>query len=158
MSVLQFSDVRAYKLFDNDEEFNLGSFKTPDSIELRHTRLGIYIEGMTFRTGTEQITQKIYTDENVSRLIYTSSPSSLSDISWDATKQGFLGYLRIDWDRVNLNKNFDYYFTAEISGYVRTASFYVSLNWDFPDSVYDNGGANWENHPVAMQIFGFKEL
>ena len=66
--------------------------------------------------------------------------------------------MRVDWDYYPMNLNTKYYFTAQIANYARNAStFYVSLNWDFPDSVYDNGGAQWEDHPIAMQIFGLTE-
>lgn len=158
MSVLEFSDLRAYKLFDNDEEIRMGSFKVQKAIQLKHTRLGIYIQGMANLAGTEQITQKIYTDIGATKLQYTSNVADLANIVWDGTKQGFLGYIRIDWDNFNLNVNYDYYFASQISGYTRNGdTFFVSLNWDYPDSIYDNGGSNWPQHPIAQQVFGLGE-
>lgn len=157
MSVLQFSDRRAYKTLSTGEEARIGSFQVQNSIYLRHTRLGIYINDFALLSGSEQITQKIYTDFGYTNLIATSSPSSLSNIDWDGSKPGFLGFFRIDWDYIPMNEKLVYYFAAEISGYTRTSDFYVALNWDFPDSIYDSGGSRWDDFPIAMQIFGLAE-
>lgn len=156
MSILQFSDEKYAKTFDDDEEIRLGSFSTNNSGWLGNIRTNIYINEVFNLVGNETLQMKVYSDPNLNTVWATSKEFKLSEIaidSSDLSKTGFLGYVRFDFNQEHINSQYTYYPTVQISNYSRVGDFFVSMLYDFPDPVYDNGEANFFDHPIAMQIF-----
>lgn len=159
MSIYNFSEDKYVKTFDADEEIRLGGFSLASGSggPLGNIRVFMYIQDFTALGGSETMVMKIYTSTNYQNAIITSDTLSLSDISFDTSNPsnvGFLGYLRFDFNDEQVNHNFNYYPTVTIANYTPNGdSFYVGLAYDYPDPVYDNGGASFFDQSIAMQIF-----
>ena len=157
MSVLNFSEFKYVKTFDDDEEIRMGSFSTQETGLLGSLRVNIYINDFTALAGTEQMVCKLFTNNVTDRLIYTSNTISLSDIVFDTSdplKTNYLGFIRFDFTNAHIDDDMTYYPTITISNYTRSGgAFYVGLAYDYPDPVYDNAQPNFFDHPIAMQVF-----
>lgn len=159
MSFEQFADLQYVKTFDDGEQVRMGEFQVQNNAELGNIRVLLYINEALNLAGTEQLQMKIYSDPSFQSLIYTSSLANLADITNLPTlaAKGWLGWLRMDFNRENLNKNIKYYPTITISNYTRAGSFYCGVAHDFPFPVYENGETEFFKHPIAMQIFDFRQ-
>lgn len=157
MSILNFSEFKYIKSFDDDEEVRLGNFMTQEPGLLGKIRANIYIQDFTALSGSESMTMKIYSGIDYANILYTSDVALLSDIAFDTTdptKENFLGYLRFDFNSDSVNANIKYYPTITISNYTRVGDiFYSGLAYDYPDPVYDNASLVFFEHPIAMQVY-----
>lgn len=159
MSFYDFSAEQYVKTIDTSETIRMGSFQVATSLELAHIRILLFIHGVTSLGGSEQVRLKIYTDQyyESSTLLYTSSWATVSDIT-NLGVADWIGWITIDFDRENLNKNQAYYVLAEFQNYTRNSeTFYFGLSHDFPWPIYDNSENLFYDHPLAMAIFGYKE-
>lgn len=157
MSILNFSEYKYVKSFDADEAIRLGGFSTASSGQMENVRVFIYIQDFTALAGNEQLVMKLYSSTAYSNILMTSNTISLSDITFDTSdvaKENFIGYVRFDFDSQWINSANTYYPTVTISNYTPNAAlFYIGLCYDFPDPVYSNGGTNFFDQSIAMQIF-----
>jgi hypothetical protein len=159
MSIYNFSEDKYIKTFDSGEEIRMGSFSLASGSQgpLGNIRVFLYIQGFRSLAGSESLVLKIYTSTNYENALITSDTVLINDISFDTSdvaKTGWLGYLRFDFNDEQLNANLTYYPTITIANYTPNAdSFYVGLAYDYPDPVYDNGGAFFYDQSIAMQIF-----
>jgi hypothetical protein len=145
MSIKDFAKNLYMKTFDTNETNLMGSFKALKNGELKYVRALLYVHGAL--AGTEKVRIKIYSDSLYENLLYVSDWSPLQDTEW-------LGWLRFDFHRENINKNIEYWIAAEITGYTRNADLmYVAQSFDFPWPVYENGEDYFYNHPLAFQLF-----
>ena len=153
MSFLQFPDKKYVKTIDTSEIVRLGSINIVDNIELQYIRPSIFIYGAL--GGIEQIRVNLYGDENHLNKIFSSSWRNLSEISMSTNY--WLGWIRCDFARQNINKNITYYLSVELNNYTRNGeTFWIGLNRDYPTPTYDNSEDLWDGHPLAFQIFGYK--
>lgn len=152
MAFQDFSETLYIKTMDTGEEIRVGSFATANNMELKYIRLTLYIDGAT--PTNEQIRMKIYSDSGFSSLLYTSDWSTLSDITGVSSR--WLGWVRVDFNRENINKNKTYYATIESQNYTRILGTYdIGFAYDFPYPLYDNSENLFYNHPIQTQIFGY---
>jgi hypothetical protein len=159
MSLYEFSQDKYVKTFDTDEEIRMGSFKVQDSGFLGTIRANIFIQNVFDIVGTEVFQMNIYSDENYQTKLTESVevPITVIDISPEIPlKTCYLGYLKFDFNQINLNKNYTHYCTVKISGYARTGAYYIGLIYDYPDPVYDNSEPAFFDHPIAMQVFTYR--
>lgn len=151
MSLKDFAKVQYVKTIDTSEVIKIGSFKDISNGELAHIRLLFYIKGLL--SGTEKFRTKVYSDAGFTQLLYTSSWSDFST----ASVGNWLGWIRSDFARENINKNLTYYVSCELTGYTRNAdTFYIGVARDWPWPIYDNSENLFYNHPYAMQLFTYK--
>lgn len=151
MSIYQFPNQLYIQPFTQGEDLRMGSFQLVESMELQYirTQLHIYNQAIT----TQRVRIKIYGDQDYTDLLYTSS---WADLSGANASNYWLGYIRVSFNRENLNKNITYYAAIEIGNYTFSSSSFIGPTFDFPWPVYDNGAPNFFNHPLTMQIFGYK--
>lgn len=156
MSLKEFANVKYVKTMDNNEEVRLGSFSTGQHARLGVIRVNALISRFDLLTGSEQLKIKIYPDGSYFSSIGDSVYTRLNDIEFDSSdsnKKNFLGYIKFEFKGIHLNKNLNYYPTVTVENYNRADPFNIGLCYDFPDPIVDNGGANFYDHPIAMQIF-----
>ena len=156
MSLREFANVKYVKTMDTNEEVRLGSFSVGTNGLFGTIRINTLISRFDLLSGSEQLKLKIYPDPSYFNIIGNSSYTRLSDIQFDTSdnnKKNFLGYIKFDYDNIHLNKNLNYYPTITVENYTRADPFNIGLCYDFPDPIIDNGGANFYDHPIAMQIF-----
>lgn len=158
MAFAQFPRDRFVKIFDTDELVRMGSFSDVEG-ELAHIRSEAYIKGTL--AGTERIRVKIFGDNRYTALFATSEWFYLNTVQdEDGVIQvgDYLGDVRFDFSRQNLNPNITYFVGAEIDGYTENFdSFFISLSRDYINSVYATSGNAYTNHPLKMQIFTYKQ-
>lgn len=156
MSLKEFANVKYVKTMDANEEVRLGSFSTGSNARLGVIRINALVSRFDLLSGSEQLRLKIYPDSSYSSIVGDSEYTRLSDITFDTSdtdKKNFLGYIKFEFKGIHLNKNLNYYPTVTIENYTRSDPFNIGLCYDFPDPIIDNGGANFYDHPIAMQIF-----
>ena len=153
MSFQQFADVQYIKTFDNNEKIRMGSFSVVESLELKYIRSLFYINGTL--SGTEQVQMTLYSDPDYSNVLYQSNTVDIVDIG--TYTNNFIGWIRFDFEQKNINKDITYYPAMTISNYTRNGdTFYIGMSYDFPFPMYDNSEDLFFNHPIGMQIFGYK--
>lgn len=147
MAFKDFPNVLYVKVFNDGEKLQMGSMQlTQSSIELKHIRVLLYVKGDL--VGTEQLQLKLYSDSLYSKELYSSDVITLSDSNW-------LGYLRFDFDNVNLNKNLIYYLACVPSNYIKTETSYLSLAHDYPLTKYANNPTSFRNTNLLFEVFGY---
>lgn len=155
MAFLDFADTQYTKTVDTGEEVEVGAFQLAKNLELSAIRPTIYITGTSSIT-TEKFRMNIYSDVGYTSLLYQSSYANISDIVGLTTKERWMGWVRLDFNRESINKNIKYYPTLEVANYTRNGdTFYVGFNYDFPFPIYDNSEDFFFNHPLQTQIFGY---
>lgn len=159
MAFKDFSDIKYIKTVDTSETINMGSFSTDANLELGHIRALIYIQGTL--GGSEQIRLSIYPTEDSTNATYTSSWSNVGDVldeNGEAVTGNWLGLIRCDFDRENINNNLTYYLKAELQNYTRNSqTFYIGFAYDYPNIIYDNSEDELQDHPLAFEIYGYAE-
>lgn len=151
MSIKDFSNNLYMQPLTEGEILRVGSFNLVDNLELSHIRTLLYFHNLI--PVNHQIKFSIYSDSAYQDKIYESSWASLNQVP---STGYWLGYVRIDFDNKNINKELTYYVACEVQNYTYSASSYLALTYDFPWSVYDNGQPSFTDHPFVMQIFGKK--
>lgn len=159
MAFKDFADVQYIKTVDTGESPRLGSLTAASNGELAHIRVKLYINGTL--NGSEQIRLKVYSDSAFQSLLYTSKWSNINQVideNGNAVTGDWIGWIRIDFNRENVNNKFPYYIEAEFANYTRNFdTFYLGLAHDFPFPIYDNGEPLFYNHPLAMELFTYIE-
>lgn len=158
MSFLNFANIQYFKTFDSAEEVRMGTFQVDNNCELKYIRVLFLMYAVASRGGTERIRTKVYSDIEHTTVLYTSDWVSvnLTNISNLADSHSWLGWLRTDFSKQNMNKNIPYYLSCQIDNYTRNAdAFYCGLSYDFPHPIYDNGETSFRYHPLAACIFGY---
>lgn len=152
MAFLDFSDRQFIKTVDTGEEVQMGFFQTTKNMQLAHIRPTIHINGKVCTT--EKLRMNIYSDMGYTSLLYQSAWADLNQIP--TTSLDWIGWIRLDFNRENINKELRYYPTLELSGYTRVVGVsYIGFCYDFPFPIYDNLLTNFYEHPLQMQIFGY---
>lgn len=152
MAFLDFAKDQYIKTMDTGELIRMGSFKVAKSMEIKYARVTIFIDGQL--QANEQIRINVYSDPTTTSLMYSSSWRSLSDIT--NVSERWLGWLRLDFDRQNWNKNYTYYLAIEAQNYTAILGTYtIGFAYDFPFPIYDNSQSLFYNHPLQCQLFGY---
>ena len=158
MAFKQFPRDRFVKIFATDEIVRVGSFSNVSG-ELAHIRSEIYIKGTL--GGNEKMRLKVYSDARYTALFATSEWFDLikiEDEDGNVVGGDYIGDVRFDFNRQNINPNITYYVAAEIVDYTENYdSFFVAISRDYINSVYSVAGNKYSNHPFKMQIFTYKQ-
>lgn len=153
MALQNFHNKLFCRIFDTSEEINCGAFQVTDNQELRHIRVLILIYGGV--PTTETLTLKLHSESSLSSLYATSDSISLSDVA--QTTNYWIGYVRFDFDRINLNKNNTYWVNITTGNYTRNSNtYYLGYVFDWPVGTY-NDDTTTPMSNANMQIFGYRE-
>jgi hypothetical protein len=164
MAFGQFSEQQVVKTIDTGEEILVGAFKLPAQQELKHIRLGIYINGVSSMGGSETMQLKINSDPLGTKTIFSSDVISINSTTIPTLgSTNWLGLVRFDFERQSINPNITYYPSLVVNNYTRNAdTYYISGRYDFPAPAYPDlitgNPNNFTDHPIIMQIFGFSEI
>lgn len=155
MSIKNFSNVQFVKSVDTGEEVRCGRFQLQSSGELGAVRNLVYVQGTL--AGTERMRTKFYSDANHTKLLYTSdwSPYLTSALTGD-----WIGFLKTEYNKENINASLSYYIGVEFDGYTRNGeTFYIGVCRDFPYPIYKiTPTPLWfYQHPLATQVFAWIE-
>lgn len=147
MSILNFSEYLYVRVFNADESVKISTMNF-EKCELAHIRMKVFLMG-TLASGSIKLV--VYPKNNTSTRICESSIVNLVDVG-----ANFLGFIRFDFQKTNMTQG-EYDVYAVLSGYTRGFDLkYFSLVYDFPIPVYDNGGVYFNNHPIALEAFGYQ--
>jgi hypothetical protein len=159
MAFKDFSSDQYIRTFDTDEKIRMGSFKTPSSGELGNIRVLLYVIGTL--AGNEQIRTVIYPSEDQELAYATSDWMNLSDLvdENDLTVSGnWIGMIRTDFSRENINANNTYYIQCEIRNYTPNfPTLEIGLSHDFPSPRYATSETLFQNTNLAFEIFTYRE-
>lgn len=155
MAFQQFNEDVYFKTSDTSEEIRMGSFQVQESGELAHIRVWFYGAGMSSVTN-ESIKLKVYSDGSTTSdfLMFESDESLITDIG--ATGDYWLGFLRCDFNKENLNPNLRYWLNATFPNYTRGTTLF-GLCYDYPYPWYVTSGATtFYEENIAFQIFTYR--
>lgn len=143
MSFLNFSENQFALIWNLSESLNISSLEITNKIELEHIRAKIFKKG----SPSGKIKLQIFTTRG--NLICESSEVNFSDIL-----SNFIGFIRFDFQRNNLQIG-NYIVKASISDYTRDGeSNFFSMLYDFPVKIYPNSKKHFDEHSIAIEIFG----
>jgi len=151
MAFKNFPDELAVRTINTGEEVHLGSINTSVDQELGAIYLTMFKHGA--HAGTEQFKLNLYSDPTRTGTPISSNTISVSDIT-SMVSSDWMGRIRYDFARENINLNTTYEVTIQPVMYTRSAnSFYFSAVLDWPVNT------NLNNSPQAaakMALWSFK--
>lgn len=143
MSFLQFPHQKYIRVLDTNEETSAGSFALATSGELTHIRAQIYFKGTIT---AEKLQLKIYSNNNV----YLAS-SDIITIPYS----NWIGWLRFDFNRINMLAGTPYKIKIVASDYTRNAdTLYMGFILDWPDFTYSYSN-NLSDNSMKMELFTY---
>ena len=156
MAYGQFNENLYLFAFDTDTTNHLGSFKTARNEELAHIRVNLCVYNQAGLGGSERIRTIVYGDPKYSNALYTSDWADIADIDGLTDDHSWIGWVRTDFNRKNINKGITYYLSCQFDNYTRNGdTFYMGLFYDYPYPVYDAGEDLFFDNCLAFQIFGY---
>jgi len=151
MSFEQFADIQDFIVIETGVKQALGAFSLANSMQLSNIKLTLNNTGTP--AGNEKIRINLYSTDRYESSFASSDWASISNI--DGLTTDWIGWVKLDFNRVGIDSNEAVYAEIETLNYTRDAlNFYLGLGLDWPvsfNSFNTTGGA-----PVAMQIFGYK--
>lgn len=146
MSFLNFSENQFSVIWNTSEPIAISNLQITEKLELEHIRVKCY------KRNAPAGSVKLQLFTNAGNLICESNTIQLSSI--DAN---FIGFVRFDFQRNNIQIG-DYVLKAVLSGYSRLADFnFFSMIYDFPVKIYPNAKKHFDEHSIAIEIFGRKQ-
>lgn len=134
----QFPKEFYVKPFDTGTPSKLCEFVSDVDMELSHIVVSILKNGTS--AGSESLQLKIYTSWDLTKAAYASSSARLLTATGAANNECWLGRLRFDFDRVNIEAGVSYYLVLETTSYTRSnLTYYLGAVLDWPDQVYTQG-------------------
>ena len=109
----------------------------PFSVDVREL-LYAEVELVKFGTrgGSEQARLNVYSRSDMAVLLYSSSWRSLSDLTGIDDASSWIGRVRFDFNRQNLNPLNTLHVGLELDNYTRNGNvFFVAARMDYPDKV-----------------------
>lgn len=162
MAFQNFPNKRIIKEFDADEIIKMGTFNLLNDLELEAIKVFFLFKGTL--TGSERIRAIVYSSSGYesTSAIATSDwldLSSVSAIAALASSQCWHGWLRLYFDKQNLNADFTYYVGCEIDNFTPNGDTkYCGLLYDYPYPTYDNGAVVYRGVSLGMQLYGAEEI
>jgi len=152
MSIQQFYDLQTFNTFTNNQELFMGKFQTQQDEEIAHIVAKIFIFGSI--SENESLRVNIYSESTRSNLIYQSDRSYLRDIN--NISSNWLGFIKMDFDRQNINADYEYFPYIEIENYTRTALFWVGVKYDYPDQINDTSATSALEAALEYKVYGYR--
>jgi hypothetical protein len=139
----------AVNVWNNNSAIYMGRFKTNRNGYMAHIWTRIYINGII---NIEQIRINIYSHQDKRAVYAQSNWANLINI--EDLSQYWLGFVRLDFNSENIQKDELYFFDIEINNYTRNGNnFYIGVTYDFPFPTHDLTETNWKNSPLSAKIF-----
>lgn len=153
MAFNQFFEGKVVNVFASNETIELGRFQPLTNHELGHIRAEILVHGNL--SGGERLRMKIGLTSDDTAPYATSDWVVASTFDDSDGSNDWIGWVRFDFDRENVNKNENYFVWIETDSYTRVAdTFYLATVFDSPFPTYaddsDHRLSTW-----AFQWFGF---
>lgn len=149
MAFLQFSNILVANVFETNETIEVAQFNPDNDGELKYIRCQLHVHG-NLPGGTEKIRCKIGLKDDESNPYATSDWVDMADFDDSSGANDWLGWVRFDFARQNINNQQTYYIWLETANYTRNGTtFYVACMFDYPYPVYSN--ASW-----AFQWFQYE--
>ena len=147
MAIINFPENQFALILDSSTEFHVASHTLSESGELRNIRAKIFNKG---DNSASRIRLNVY-PENSNNKLFSSEWVNISDI-----EQNFYGFIRFDFQKNNIQKNYKIKIFAEIENYsTDLETNYFAFIYDFPIPVYDNLETHFNDHPIALEDFIF---
>lgn len=153
MAFKDFSRDQYGRLVSPNENVRMGTFKVQDSGELVYIRTMITLYNTASLSGLETAKMHVYLKDYYESEIAVSNTINISDINYNPTYHSWIGFVRFDFNNENINKKLTYYPSIEFANNTLSSSHFISVSYDFPAPVYDNGGTRFYNQALAHQIF-----
>jgi hypothetical protein len=139
MSVEQFPNKQWVRILSTDETVLIGGFQFPNHCELVYGNLSVIKKGAM--SGTPRARLHFYSTVDMANIVYTSDWRTLSDITGLGGSNSWLGWVRFDFDRQNINKNITYYVGVEMDSYtadLTDETFWIGFALDGPVYTYES--------------------
>lgn len=150
MSFSQYADEQDFVVLGSDK-VPVGAINLSEDIEIKHVLITFFKTGTL--VGSEQIRLNLHSSERYDSPFARSEWASISDISNLAAS--WLGWLRLDFDRIDLDKDEVIYAEIETQNYTRVGdTFWMGIGLE--GSPLINGITPADGAPAALQIFGYK--
>lgn len=145
------------RTIDTSEILKMGSFDVVNSGWLGHIRVGVFIFNQVGRGGSEKIRTKVYSDSSYSSLLYTSSWTDLNTttIADLKTSHSWIGIVRTDFSKQQINNQLVYYLAIELSNYTYNfGTFWIGSFKDYPYPTYSTA-TSANSAPYKFEIFTY---
>src|SRR3990167_9130273 len=136
MAFEDLADEQFVSVFDSSGLLRMGSVNLLLNEEAGFWSAKVFIKNSIQNIVTERIRLHIYSDAKYRNIIYSSNWRNLVDIETLDPLKDWIGWVRLDFNKENLNKDITYYIACEIDNYVYAEPFYIGLMYDFPVPVY----------------------
>ena len=150
MSFSQYADKQDFIVL-RGSKIAMGIIDLGADTELSNILLTFFKTGSL--VGSEQLRINLYSSDRYESSFAQSDWVSVSDITNLATN--WLGWLRFDFSRIDIDKDNLIYAEIETQNYTRVGDTFwmgIGLDWPVLVNTFDsNDGA-----PAALQIFGYK--
>lgn len=153
MAFKDFSTDQYSRIAEANENVRMGTFQVNESGQLIYIRTMITLYNLAGLGGLEQAKMHVYLDDYYESEIAVSNTINISSINYDITKHSWIGFVRFDFNGQNINKNLIYYPSIEFINNTKSSSHFISVSFDFPFSVYNNGSTRFYEQALAHQIF-----
>lgn len=148
----QFPDEFYVKALETGVTERLCKFVPDIDMELSHIVLTFLKNGTA--VGSESMTLKIFSSWNYDKPVLASSSARLLSATEAENSESWVGRLRFDFDRINLEAGVSYYLAISTSNYTRTPTFYLGAVLDWPDQIYEQGQSV---AGAQIRLIGYKE-
>lgn len=140
------------KVVDTAEEIYLGGYTLSSVTELQWMRIAIYKHGVT--SGSERLRLGVYSRADMLGNLFYSDWIDVADFD---TGDYWLGYVRFDFSRQNLDAGIEYHVGMQTDNYTRNGdAYYISAVSDWPDPVNEIAGASSKYFAARCPIFGYR--
>jgi hypothetical protein len=141
------------KTVNTGEEILLGAYKQKNHTEVAYMNLYIFIEGGQPTLETMKI--EVHRNAAGTMKAFESNTISLSDIL-NPSPTRWKGWVRFDFNRQNMNKNFYYFPKLIIANYTRTPTYYISTELDWPIQSNPSITNNPIGRAMKLEIKGYE--
>ncbi len=139
MSFSPINSAYLVRTISTSEILRLGSAKVVTSGGLGYIRVGLFIFNQSAKGGSEKIRTNIYSDSTYTSLVCSSSWTNLDIVTIPllASSHSWIGVVRTDFAKQQINSQLTYYIAVELQNYTYTlGTFWVGGFKDYPSPTY----------------------
>lgn len=153
MAFKDFSEDQYSRIVQANENVRMGTFKVNESGQLVYLRTMLTLYNVSGLSGNETAKMHLYLDDYYQSLVATSETINISDIDYNPAMHSWIGFVRFTFNLQNINKNLTYYPSIEFANNTSSPTHFISVSFDYPAPVYDNGSTRFYQQALAHQIF-----
>ena len=147
----QFPQDQYLIIVTDDQPTQAGSLVPGSDIELGHITCRLFKLGA--HSGSETLQLHIYGNEDLSTPIASSAEVAVSEID-SLTSSNWIGRVRFDFNREQLDSDNTYYFGIQVNNYTYSeGSYYWAWSLDWPDDV--NTPASAVTRGIQASVLGY---